>query len=68
MLWTEVLMVLRGLRNSKKRLNQVLLSGIKRPLIAVGQAKIACEDMRMTRAGLRKEADRGNLIAYVKSY
>ena len=68
MLWTEVLMVLRGLRNSKKRLDQVLLSGIKRPLIAIGQAKSACEDMRMIRVGLRKWADRGNLIAYGKSY
>ena len=68
MLWTEVLMVLRGLRNSKKRLNQVLLSGIKRPLIVIGQAKIACEDMRIILAGLRKWADRGNLIVYVKSY
>ena len=47
-------MVLRGLRNSKKRLNQVPLSGMKRLLMVIGQAKIACEDTRMISAGLRK--------------
>ena len=36
--------------------------------MVTGQAKIACEDTRMIRAGLRKQADRANLIAYLKSY
>ena len=33
-----------------------------------GQAKIACDDTRMIRAGLSKPADHANLIAYLKSY
>ena len=36
--------------------------------MVIGQAKIACEDTRMIRAGLRKQADRANLIGYLKSY
>ena len=41
---------------------------MKRLLIVIGQAKIACEDVHMIRAGLRKQADRANLTAYLKSY
>ena len=32
------------------------------------QAEIACEDTRMIDAGLRKQADRANFIAYLKGY
>ena len=61
-------MVLRGLRNSKKRLNQVPLSGMKRLLMVIGQAKIACQNTLIIRAGLHEKADRAHLIAYLKSY
>ena len=36
--------------------------------MVIWQAKIACEDTRMVQAGLRKEADRANVIAYLKGY
>jgi cytochrome c2 len=44
------------------------MSGLKSLLMVAGQAKIACEDTRMIRAGLHKPADHANLIAYLKSY
>ena len=44
------------------------MSGMKRILMVTGQAKIACDDTRMIRAGLSKPADHANLIAYLKSY
>ena len=61
-------MVLRGLRDIKKRWNQAALSGMKRLLMVTEQAKFVGEDTRTIRAGLLKQADCANLLAYFKSY
>ena len=39
---------------------------MKSSWMVIGQAKITSEDTRMIRAGLPKQVDRSNLIAYFK--